>query len=170
MVPNVCRKTHEDLFREATSKRGIYCLCGRNFVGKSRTQLFGKVWENSGKNPCHPQNIACSNTHALIVKQYFCICVFYTFMNTIIHVSFSDMSSVPSEARNMRCSLPPENLRKAIFSLSRTFNIPNLTSYIYRIAFLVFGRLYWLCVCCMVAQLHAPSAQRIKHLLGLQFS
>jgi len=43
MIPNVCRKTHEDLHREATSKRGIYCFCARNFSGKSRAQLFWKV-------------------------------------------------------------------------------------------------------------------------------
>ena len=39
----------------------------------------------------------------------------------------------------------------------------------YRIALLPLGALHWLCVC-MVAQLHALSAQQSKHLLNVEFS
>jgi len=28
----------------------------------SHKKLFGQVWENSGKNPSHPKNFACSCT------------------------------------------------------------------------------------------------------------
>jgi len=27
--------------------------------------FFGQVWQNSGKNPSHPQKFACSYTYAL---------------------------------------------------------------------------------------------------------
>ena len=59
MAPNISRKTHEDLFLDVIPEKGlhdIWSLWG-NFVGKAHT-TFEQVWENSGKNPSHPQKFA----------------------------------------------------------------------------------------------------------------
>jgi len=51
MAPNVCRKTSKrPFFGGHTNKRSV----------KFTQQLFGEVWEYLGKNPLHPQKIACS--------------------------------------------------------------------------------------------------------------
>jgi len=42
-------ESHEDLFLEVISKMW--------------TQVFGQLWGNTGKNPSHPQNLACSYTY-----------------------------------------------------------------------------------------------------------
>jgi len=35
-----------------------------NLQAKIAQQPFGQVWENSGKNPLHPQKFVCSYTYA----------------------------------------------------------------------------------------------------------
>ena len=50
-------KQTKTFFGEVTLKRGLYDLCGRKFVGKSRTKAFRETLENSGKNPLHLQKI-----------------------------------------------------------------------------------------------------------------
>jgi len=61
------------------------------------------------------------------------------------------------------------HLRSEI-SFSRTCNILNLILvYIYRIALSTLETLHCLCVC-VIAQLHALSAQQNKHLLSVEFS
>ena len=72
-------------------------------------------------------------------------------------------SSVPSKVRN--CAEPPDHLRSEI-SFSRTCNIPNLISCLYRIELLPLVTLHQLRVH-MVAQLHA---HQNKHLLSVKFS
>jgi len=52
MVPNVCRKTHEDLFREATSKRE------KTFQAKFAHNFSG----NFGKKSLPPPKILPSPT------------------------------------------------------------------------------------------------------------
>jgi len=64
MAPGVCRQTHEDPFFEVTSRKCLRDLCGRKFVGKSRTKSFsGKFGEIRAKNSLHPQMLACSYTY-----------------------------------------------------------------------------------------------------------
>jgi len=48
IAPKFCRKTHEDLFGGHT-KKGLNYLCGREFVGKSCTKLFGEFGEIRAK-------------------------------------------------------------------------------------------------------------------------
>jgi len=45
------------------TEKGLHDLCGRKSVGKVAYKRFGKIWENSGKNPSHPQNFAYSYTY-----------------------------------------------------------------------------------------------------------
>ena len=66
------------------------------------------------------------------------------------------------------CAVPPGNLHSAI-SLSHIYNILNFMRYIHRTDLLTLGTVHCLCVC-MVAQLHALSAQQNKHLLSVEFS
>ena len=56
MAPNVCIKTHET-FSEVTPKRGLHDLCGRKFVGKSRTKTFRASLGKFGQNPSNPKNL-----------------------------------------------------------------------------------------------------------------
>jgi len=60
MVPNICRKTHEDFFPEVTSKKGLYGLCGK------------KVFEYLGKNPSHTQKFACTYTYGFRSSKAVC--------------------------------------------------------------------------------------------------
>jgi len=55
----------ERLFLEVMPTKGLHDLCGRKFAGKVTQKPFGQVWENSGKNPSHPQTFACSSTYGL---------------------------------------------------------------------------------------------------------
>jgi len=55
MAPNICRKTHEDLFLKITSRKGLHDLCGIICVGKSRTKRFRA---SLGKNSSHLPKIA----------------------------------------------------------------------------------------------------------------
>jgi len=50
-------KQTKTFFGEATSKRGLYDLCGRKFVGKSRTKAFREVWKIRAKILCTPKNL-----------------------------------------------------------------------------------------------------------------
>jgi len=52
----------------------------------------------------------------------------------------------------LRCAVPLDHMRSEVL-FSRTYNIPNLMSYIYLITFLTPEKLIWLRVY-MVAQLH----------------
>jgi len=36
-----------------------------DLVQGGATSLFGQVWENSGKNPAHPQKFACSYAYCM---------------------------------------------------------------------------------------------------------
>jgi len=67
MAPNFCRKTHEDLFLEVISKKGLHDLCWRIFAGKSRTKTFRASLGKFGRNPSQPQKFACSYTYAQMV-------------------------------------------------------------------------------------------------------
>jgi len=51
MAPNVCRKTNQDLILEATPKKIFMIFAGETLKAEVAEQLFGEVWENSGKNP-----------------------------------------------------------------------------------------------------------------------
>jgi len=72
MTPNVCQKTNENLFLEATPKKGLHDLCGGKFVGKSRTTTF---WRILGKIPSYRPKFACSyaygNMKSLSTQAYY---------------------------------------------------------------------------------------------------
>jgi len=55
MVPNVCRKTNDDLFFGGHTEKGLNDLCGRKFVGKSRTKTsrtsLGRFGQKSFATP-----------------------------------------------------------------------------------------------------------------------
>jgi len=65
IVPNVCRKTHQDPFLEVTSKQGPIWekICWQ----KSHKKLFGQVWGNSGENPSHPPKFGCSYNYGYVL-------------------------------------------------------------------------------------------------------
>jgi len=48
-APNLCRKTHVNLFLEVIPKRGLHKLCGSKFVGKIRTRTFHASLGKFGK-------------------------------------------------------------------------------------------------------------------------
>jgi len=58
--PTFGEKHMKSPFFEGHTKKGLYNLCGRKFVGKSRTKTFRA---SLGKNPSHPQKFACSYTY-----------------------------------------------------------------------------------------------------------
>jgi len=49
--------THEDLFLEVTPKKALHDLCGRKFVGKSRTKFSRASWGKSRKILRNPKNL-----------------------------------------------------------------------------------------------------------------
>ena len=67
------------------------------------------------------------------------------------------------------CAVPPDHLCSAAISFSRTSNIPNITSYIHRIAFVTLDTLHWLCVY-MVAQLHANKNKFVQRNIFLELT
>ena len=77
----------------------------------------------------------------------------------------SDAGNVKGDVLSKVRNITRLFLRSEI-SFSRTCNIPNLISYIYRIALLTLQTLYWLCVY-IVAQSHAHWN---KHLRSVKFS
>jgi len=61
MAPKVCRKTSEDHFLEVTPKK-------KNGLQKLEDNIFGRVWENSGKNPLHPPKNVLAPTPKYVVN------------------------------------------------------------------------------------------------------
>jgi len=44
----------------------MVCVAGGKYLHKWPKIFLGQVWENSGKNPSHPQKFACSYTYVYI--------------------------------------------------------------------------------------------------------
>jgi len=57
MAPKVFIKTHEDLFLEVTSKRGVYGLVEENLKAKVAQKTFRASLGKFGQNPLHPKNL-----------------------------------------------------------------------------------------------------------------
>ena len=65
MALNVCRKTQLRPIWRSHQKQVFMFFVGENLWAKGQ-KLFGKIWRNSGKNPAHPQNFACSYTYGSV--------------------------------------------------------------------------------------------------------
>ena len=64
MAPNVCRKTHEDLFSKTYIKKDFHDPCGSKYVGNSRTKTYRARFWKFGQKPFESQTFSCSYTSA----------------------------------------------------------------------------------------------------------
>ena len=64
MGPTFAEKHVKTIFSEVTPKKGLYDLCGRKSVGKTRTKTFRASLGKVGQKSFAPPKIACSYTYA----------------------------------------------------------------------------------------------------------